>query len=388
MNKRNFFNIIDFGSSKVRFTTFDINLNEKFSDSINVYLNEDFQNHFEAVNKIIKKAEKKLSYHIEDIVLTLDSAELFVIDISLTKNVESRLKIVKLYESLILELNQIVGSNYNKYYLSQIIMDKCTLDNKKIYEEFPKDNMVANNLKVDFKLICFPKKFINNIRNDFIKNNINIINIFCSSYVKSQYYVKKLNKNKVSFLDIGWKRSSFIFFENKKLKFIESIPIGGHHIVNDITKIFKISEVDAEKLKKSFNKTDTEFSYKNNNPENSMIIHEIINKNISVDLLKKVILYRVQEIIDLIFKKSKFNSRKYILDDTELLLIGEGSKIFNNNSFHLNDRFGFKSINFYNETDVQICKCGLKNYLINFELPKNISKKQGIFEKFFNFFGK
>ena len=77
MNKRNFFNIIDFGSSKVRFTTFDINLNEKFSDSINVYLNEDFQNHFEAVNKIIKKAEKKLSYHIEDIVLTLDSAELF-----------------------------------------------------------------------------------------------------------------------------------------------------------------------------------------------------------------------------------------------------------------------------------------------------------------------
>ncbi len=388
MNKRNFFNIIDFGSSKVRFTTFDINLNEKFSDSINVYLNEDFQNHFEAVNKIIKKAEKKLSYHIEDIVLTLDSAELFVIDISLTKNVESRLKIVKLYESLILELNQIVGSNYNKYYLSQIIMDKCTLDNKKIYEEFPGDNMVANNLKVDFKLICFPKKFINNIRNDFIKNNINIINIFCSSYVKSQYYVKKLNKNKVSFLDIGWKRSSFIFFENKKLKFIESIPIGGHHIVNDITKIFKISEVDAEKLKKSFNKTDTEFSYKNNNPENSMIIHEIINKNISVDLLKKVILYRVQEIIDLIFKKSKFNSRKYILDDTELLLIGEGSKIFNNNSFHLNDRFGFKSINFYNETDVQICKCGLKNYLINFELPKNISKKQGIFEKFFNFFGK
>ena len=43
--------------------------------------------------------------------------------------------------------------------------------------------------------------------------------------------------------------------------------------------------------------------------------------------LKKVILYRVQEIIDLIFKKSEFNSRQYILENTELLLIGEGSKI-------------------------------------------------------------
>ena len=32
-----------------------------------------------------------------------------------------------------------------------------------------------------------------------------------------------------------------------------------------------------------------------------MVIKEIINKNISIDLLKKVILYRVQEIMDLIF---------------------------------------------------------------------------------------
>ena len=86
---------------------------------------------------------------------------------------------------------------------------------------------------------------------------------------------------------------------------------------------------------------------------------KLLNKNISIDLLKKVILYRVQEIIDLTFKKSKINNIKKNLKDTDLFLIGEGSKLFNNNSFYLNDKFGFKSINFYNETDVQICKCGL-----------------------------
>ena len=140
-----------------------LNFDEKFSESIKVYTNENLQSHFEAINKIIKKAEKKFSYHIEDIVLILDSAELFVIDISLVKNIESKLQVIKLYETLILELNQIISSNYNKYYLSQIIMDKCIVDNKKIYEEFPEGNMVANNLKVDFKLICFPKKFIKKI---------------------------------------------------------------------------------------------------------------------------------------------------------------------------------------------------------------------------------
>ena len=375
MNKK-FFNIIDYGSSKIRFACFDNNQNITFSNSIEVYTNNNFQNQFEAVNEIIKKAEKKFSYHVEDIILILDSVEIFIIDISLTKNIGRSSKINKLYESLILEINQITQSYYGEYYLSQIIMDRCIIDNEQVFEEFPKDKTIIKNIKVDFKLICFPKKFIKKIRDGFIKNNLNITNIFCSSYAKSQSYVKKLGKNKIFFLDIGLRRSSIILFENKKFKFIETIPIGGIHITQDISKILKISEVDSEKLKKSFNKTDTEFSYKNNTSEDRLITQEIINKNISLDLLKKVILYRVQEIIDLTFKKSKVNSHKTIIEDAELFLIGEGSKLFNNNSFYLNDRFAFKSINFYSDTDVQICKCGLENKISNYELPKIINKKQ------------
>ena len=70
------------------------------------------------------------------------------------------------------------------------------------------------------------------------------------------------------------------FLKKKKLKFIETIPIGGLNITKDISKIFEISEMDAEQLKKSLNKTYTEFAYKNNKLENSNIIQEIINKNI------------------------------------------------------------------------------------------------------------
>ncbi len=387
MNKE-LFNIIDYGSSKIRFACFDNNQNITFSNSIEVYTNNNFQNQFEAVNEIIKKAEKKFSYHVEDIILILDSVEIFIIDISLTKNLGRSSKINKLYESLILEINQITQSYYGEYYLSQIIMDRCIIDNEQVFEEFPKDKTIIKNIKVDFKLICFPKKFIKKIRDGFIKNNLNITNIFCSSYAKSQSYVKKLSKNKIFFLDIGLRRSSIILFENKKFKFIETIPIGGIHITQDISKILKISEVDSEKLKKSFNKTDTEFSYRNNTAEDRLITQKIINKNISLDLLKKVILYRVQEIIDLTFKKSKVRSHKTIIEDAELFLIGEGSKLLSNNSFYLNDRFAFKSINFYSDTDVQICKCGLENKISNYELPKIINKKQGIFEKFFNFFDK
>ena len=92
---------------------------------------------------------------------------------------------------------------------------------------------------------------------------------------------------------------------------------------------------------------------------------EIISKNISINLLKKVILYRVQEIIDLTFKKSNFQRLNIFLNDSELFLIGDGSKLFNNNSFHLEDKFDFKSINFYEESDFDICNNALSFYLNN-----------------------
>ena len=36
MGKNNYFNVIDFGSSKIRFASFDNNFDEKFSESINI----------------------------------------------------------------------------------------------------------------------------------------------------------------------------------------------------------------------------------------------------------------------------------------------------------------------------------------------------------------
>ena len=141
-------------------------------------------------------------------------------------------------------------------------------------------------------------------------------------------------------------------------------------------------------LKKSFNKSETEFSYRSNSQENSVTIKDIIDKNISVDLLKKVILYRVQEIIDLIFKKSDISNYKNNLTNSELFLIGQGALLFNNNSFYLDDKFDFKSINFYEETDSYICKCALTYHLYNYEMPEIMNKRQGFFEKFFNYFNK
>ena len=385
MSDKNYFNLIDLGSSKIRFSVYNTHFDEMYSDSKSILYQEDYKNHFNFIVDTVKKAEKNLSYHIKDIILLLDSSSVFTINIALRKKLNNSSEINKVYDSIILELNQLIYKHYDNYSIIHTILDRCFIDNK-IFEKLPKNKIIKSDIKTDFKVICLPKKLISNLENKFNKKNLNILNIFCNSYLKSLSYTQKIDQKKVSFLEIGWERTSLILCENNKLNFIKSIPVGSNHITKDISKVFNISIEESEKLKKSFNKSENEFSYAKDESESLISANDIFKNKISEDLLKKVILYRVQEIVDLIFIKSneKTNIGKFI--DTDLFLIGEGSRLFNENSFHLEDKFNFKSIKFYKEKDSQICKNGLIYYLNSYDKPKIIAKKLGLFEKFFNFF--
>ena len=382
MTKSNFFNIIDYGLSKIRIAIFDSNLNVCYSESILKNSINNKENNFDYLKDIIRKAEKKISSHIEDIILILDSKKTLVIDVSLQKKLDGNMNFTKAYEFLTQEIYQIIRDNYNEYEIIHTIFNNGIV-NEKIFDNLPKNVKDVKQIKIDYKVILFPKKNIQNINNYFNKNNLSISKIFCTSYLKSQSYLSKLNLDKVSFLDIGYERSSLVTYENKKLKYVNSINVGSHNITKDISKIFKIELDDAEKIKKLFNKSETEFSY-NNNRDTNLSLKEIITKNISIDLLKQVVLYRVQEIFDLTFNKSSISNFNF--EETNLFLIGDGSIMFNNNSFYLNDKFGFKSINYFQETDIQICNSGASYYVKNFGTSKITYNKRGLFERFFNLF--
>ena len=382
MTKSNFFNIIDYGLSKIRIAIFDSNLNICYSESILKKSIDNSENNFDNLKDIIRKAEKKISSHIEDIILILDSKKTLVIDVSLQKKLDGNIDFTKAYEFLTQEIYQIISDNYNEYEIIHTIFNNGIID-KKTFDSLPKNLKDVKQIKIDYKVICFPKKNIQNINNYFNKNNLSISKIFCTSYLKSQSYLSKLNLDKVSFLDIGYERSSLMTYENKKLKYVNSINVGSHNITKDISKIFKIEVDHAEKIKKLFNKSETEFSY-NNNRDTNLSLKEIITKNISIDLLKQVVLYRVQEIFDLTFNKYSISNLNF--EETNLFLIGDGSIMFNNNSFYLKDKFGFKSINYFEESDIQICNSGASYYVKNFGTPKITYKKRGLFERFFNLF--
>ncbi len=392
MQKNNYSTIIDLGSSELRLGVFDDKFVKLFFQSKSVAKKNDYEEYSKSINFLIRQAENQISTHLENITILYDTSEIYTIDLSIKKKLDQKIIFNDVCESIILEANQLIKNCYTNKKVIHLIIKKYIINNKE-FLNIPDEIPHLNSLVLEIKFICLPYNQYSNIFEIFKKNNLKIVNFFSSSLVKSFQYINFFKENKfVAFLDIGLDRTSIIFFINQKLDCLNSIPIGGSHISKDISQILKISEKDSEELKKTFNKSEIDFSYdKTNLIDNTNIIKKIIGKNISVDLLKQVILARVEEIIKLSFKSISISSNIDKQQNLNLVLTGRGSKIFNRNSFQIEDNYNFKEINFYEENDFEICKAGLifeKNFQNSYpkKLKKN-QKKLGFFHRFFNIFG-
>ena len=124
------------------------------------------------------------------------------------------------------------------------------------------------------------------------------------------------------------------------------------------------------------------------------LLEEIKNKlkqNISLNLLKKVIHARIDEILNLSLKNINFSSLIEDKNKCVLVFTGEGSKILDKNSIYLENKFNFfREMNFFEESVSTICEAGYnfnkKNYLYEVNIVSKKPKKNGFFDKLFHFF--
>ena len=268
-----------------------------------------------------------------------------------------------------------------------IIIQKYQI-NEVDYYYFPSEKILCDNLILEIKFICIDNLIFYNLIDTFKENHVFVNQICCSSYVKSLNYNNFFdNYKKKVFLDIGFKKSTICVYNQDKLTFIKNIPVGGDHITNDISKIFKVEKEYSEEIKKKLNQTNSTFS---DNSETNLNNKNFDNK-ISMDLLNKVIYARIDEIINLIFKEINLFKLVGNKKNSILVFTGQGSKILNKNSIYLKKEFDyFNEINFFEETIETICESEL-NFVnsrndseVNV-IPKRL-KKTGFFEKLFNLF--
>ncbi len=382
--------ILDLGSQSLRLGVFD-------QDSKNIYISKqkninDFNNtSFEKSLKIlIRDAEKKLSSHIENVVILYDSPKFYSLDISIKKTFDDNASIKEVYNNLIQEAHFFVSQNNYKDQIIHLVINHIIVDEFTELEKVIEDIKIKS-LKLEIKFICLKKKILDNISNAFKKNNLKILKLYCSSYVKTIYFKDKIKKkDSVFFIDIGFERTSIIAFDKSKLKSFKTIPLGGNNITKDISKVLKLNLDYSEDLKVKLNE-DEKFGSFNKEIQNEINPYsEMLEKNISIKLLKNVIKARIDEIIELAIYKNNYFEEIKSHNKPNLILLGGGSKLLaNDNNLDLKKKFS--ELIFFDESDCTICESGqIYNQSDESDIApvkKNI-KKEGFFERFFNLFAK
>ena len=382
--------VIDFGSKNLRLGVFDQSSKIIYSSNIKINQESEDENLNKLLNKLIRDAEKHLSTHLVDVNVLYDSSEYNFIELSIKKSFDQPTLISKYYKSLVEEANFIISENNFRDQVIHIAINNIIIDdNKKLENIF--DDIKIKYLILELKFICLKKSLINNLFNKFKKNNLNILNFYCSSYVKSIFYKKSLdNKNNLIFLDIGYERSSALFFNNNKFQFLNSIPIGGNNITKDISKVLKLDINYSEEIKIKFNQKENEISFNKVSANEINLYSEISEKNIPIDLLKQIIEARVNEIIDIVVTQNNYFQNLNSSEKPKIIFIGSGSKLLPYVN-HFNFKNFFSELIFFDESDSKICNAGI-NYHRSDESfimkSKKKPKKTGFFENFFILFSK
>ena len=397
MNDKKFDFYIDLGSSKIRAAAFNkFDKNEKIIVEKNniLSLKKKQLNFFETekvIEDIVYELEKKTKIYMNKISLMLDTSDSLSISLSISKKNDGKLIEKKDIQYLIQDAKQQILKFYPDQNIIHIIIMNYKIDNKD-YDYLP-DNIKCKIISIEIFFICFPKKLIKNLENLFQKKQISINKLLCSCYTKSLNYKEQFPTfEKIAFIDIGYEKTSIVIYEKDKLKALNVLAIGGNHITKDISNILNLDIEKSEMIKNNLNK-DILFSEKNGTDKifQSGFSIQANEKNISPELIKKIIFARIDEILKLCFNTIKGYENLNDFNRLKVVLTGDGSKILDNNLIHIKETVPlFEEIDFLIETGVNICESGLKlsNGLNKQEVlivPKKIVTN-GFFERLFHFF--
>ena len=184
MKKNNSLCVIDYGSSMLRLGVFNQELDCLHFSSKNILEKNNQDEYFKLINLLVREAENKISNHLENVFVLYDNSEILSVDLSLKKNFDQNVLIKDVYSSIIEECSQLIRNNYVSKKIIHIITIRNIFDGKEITENL-KNNLSVKSIIIEIKFICLPIEKYNQISNVFKRNNLEISNFFCTSYVKS-----------------------------------------------------------------------------------------------------------------------------------------------------------------------------------------------------------
>lgn len=174
--------------------------------------------------------------------------------------------------------------------------------------------MVGTRLEVDADILVGKITSVQNIVKSMERAGIKIDGIVAEAFSTGEICLTQDERDiGTVLLDIGGNVTDVSFIQGRRLVFYDSIPVGGDHVTNDIAIGLRISNMEAEKIKRQFELALT--SLIKNDQEISVLDISENKKNVKVSEIVEIIEARVFEI---------FSLSKRLLDKAGIVIPQEG----------------------------------------------------------------
>ena len=195
--------------------------------------------------------------------------------------------------------------------------------NDREYKEEP-IGAFAKEFGVDIDVVLANGEYINDIIETLNIAELKIDGLILETLATSNVVLMPEEKDMgVLMLDMGASHTDVSVYKNSRLEFYETLPIGGHHITNDIAMTLGISHEEAERLKRQYNLAIEAMISNNHEVKlNTMKSANVEDSKIKCSDIVKIIEARIKEVYQIIRKVLSDNNMTGKYDC--LVLTGQG----------------------------------------------------------------
>ena len=257
----------------------------------------------ELSSKILKTSivsiEKKIGFTFKSTILISNQNNFECINISGYKKLAGSQIFNDDISYILNKIKKIVLDNNPKKLLIHLFNSNFVLDNA-ILSKLP-IGLYGEFYNQHLTFFLLPEHELKNMKLTLKNCNINIERFIFKVFAQG---IKKLNTKELSLLiNIQEKRSDISIFDNSSLVFSEPFNFGSDLIISDVSKISSLtSKVIKEIFKDEYFKNNE--VTKNNGYLDSKYFEESRFRQISKDHLKEVVKARIDEIVEIIYKKN------------------------------------------------------------------------------------
>ena len=269
--------------------------------------------------------EEAVGYTFRHATVVIDQNNINCINISGYKKISGSQILEQDISYILNDIKKIITDQESKYSLIHLFNSAYTLDGENV-ENMP---IGLHGEFYNHHLTCFltSKNDIRNLKKVLNNCHINIKKIVLRPFAFNMKRLNKKHYNKAEcFVHVGKKSSDISIFKNSSFIYHEKFKFGTDMIVKDISKVCSLKFNEVENI---FKKID--LNYKNIEKEylEKIYFTETSFRKISLKHIESVIEARVEEIIELIYKKN-INLKLIIKNEHKISISFDENHILNN----------------------------------------------------------